>query len=129
MKRIALVFSVCTLIFSFIVKSQFGGNSTLDELEQKKVIDSVGFLLINNYIFPDVAKKMNDLLQENYRKGNYKSTTNVGAFATQLTTDLQSISKDKHLHVNFNPGGAAQMKKAQSSGQPNGPNMDAMRMN
>src|SRR5688572_26456810 len=129
MKRIALVLIAWTFIFSHTAIAQGGPALNMDGSEQKKVIDSVGYLLINNYIFPDVAKKMNDLLQENYKKGLYNSITNVSSFASQLTSDLQSISKDKHLKVNFNPGVAAQMRKAQSSGQPNSPNMDGMRMN
>lgn len=129
MKRIALVLIAWTFIFSLTSVAQGGGNSNMDAIEQKKVIDSVSFLLSNNYIYPDVAKKMNDLLQEKYKKGEYTSITSVVTFANQLTTDLQSISKDKHLKVNFNPAAAAQMKKAQSSGQGHSPNMDAMRMN
>jgi retinol-binding protein 3 len=129
MKRIALVLIAWTFIFSGTAIAQGEGSLTMNASEQKNVIDSVGYLLGNNYIFPDVAKKMNDHLQENYRKGKYNSITNVVTFANQLTSDLQSISKDKHLKVNFNPGAAAQMRKAQTSGQPPSPNLDAMRMN
>lgn len=101
----------------------------MDGAEQKKVIDSIGYLLVTNYIFPDVAKKMADHLQENYKKGVYNGTASGPSFANQLTSDLQSISKDKHLKVSFNPNMAAQMKKAQSGGGPSGPNLDGMRMN
>ena len=127
--RIALLLTAWTFIFSFTLLAQGGGPVNIDGAEQKKVIDSVGYLLNNNYIFPDVAKKMNDHLQENYKKGKYNSITSTGTFANQLTSDLQSISKDKHLRVNFNPGMAAQMRKAQSSGQPPSPNLEGMRMN
>ena len=101
----------------------------MDGTEQKKVIDSVGHLLVNNYIFPDVAKKMNGLLQENYKAGVYQSTTSTASFAERLTADLQCISKDKHLKVSFNPGAAAAMRKAQASGQSPQPNLEGMRMN
>src|SRR5687767_8573684 len=127
-KRIALILTAWTFIFSLTAVAQ-GGGPSIDGSEQKKVIDSVGHLLANNYIYPDVAKKMNYHLQENYTKGTYNSTTTAVSFANQLTSDLQSISKDKHLKVNFNPGMAAQMRKAQASGQPPSPNLDAMRMN
>ena len=116
-------------VFSLTTTAQGGPSQNVDATEQKNVIDSIGQLLINNYIFPDVAKKMNDHVQENYKKGAYTSITNVNSFANQLTSDLQSISKDKHIKVSFNPGMTAQMKKAQSSGQPSSPNLDGMRMN
>ena len=128
-QRIALALTAWVFIFSLTASAQGGSPKNMEESEQKNVIDSVGYLLINNYIFPDVAKKMNDHLQENYKKGVYNSTTSVTVFASQLTSDLQSISKDKHLNVSFNPGMAAQMRKAQSSGQPPPPNLDGMRMN
>ena len=127
MKRSALFLLAFSLSLTAI--AQGPGSINMDGQEQKKVIDSVGYLLLHNYIFPDVAKKMNDHLQENYKKGVYTSTTSVASFASQLTTDLQSISKDKHLKVAFNPGAAAQMRKAQSSGLPPSPNLEGMRMN
>lgn len=127
-RKIALVLTAFSFFFSITVLAQ-GGNQSIDGIEQKRVIDSVSFLLANNYIFPEVAEKMNALLQENYKKGMYNSTTGASSFATQLTSDLQSISKDKHLHVSFNPTMATQMRKAQSSGQPPPLNLEGMRMN
>ena len=128
-KRISLLLTAWMFVFSLTTIAQGGPSQNVDATEQKSVIDSIGQLLINNYIFPDVAKKMNDHVQENYKKGAYTSITNVNSFANQLTSDLQSISKDKHIKVGFNPGMTAQMKKAQSSGQPSSPNLDGMRMN
>lgn len=110
-KRVAFLLPVCALIFSLTTAAQGPGSITMDGQEQKKFIDSVGYLLIHNYIYPDVAKKMNDHLQENYKNAVYTSTTSVASFAEKLTSDLRSISKDKHLRVSFNPNTAAQMKK------------------
>lgn len=128
-KRIFL--SLIALASFFLPASYAQGDSpaAIDGNEQKKVIDSISQLLNKNYIYPEVAKKISVHLQENYKKGNYNSVNNGASFANQLTTDLQSISKDKHLKVNFNPAGAAQMKKAQSSGQGHQPNLEGMRMN
>src|SRR5688572_10174161 len=108
-KRIVLVFLALSALFSMPSFAQ-GGDMTIDGARQKAVIDSVGWLLNNNYIYPEVAKKMADHLQENYKKGTYNTITNGVTFAGQITTDLQSISKDKHLKVLFNPNAAAQMK-------------------
>ena len=127
-RRIAFIFTACSFFLSLTAKAQ-GGPSAMDAAEQKKVIDSVSYLLNSNYIFPDVAKKMADHLQENYKKGAYTAITSGPGFAAQLTTDLQSISKDKHIKVNFNPNAAAQMKKAQTGGSPAGPNLEGMKMN
>jgi retinol-binding protein 3 len=86
------------------------GSVSIDAKEQKEVIDAVSRLLADNYVFPDVAKKMNDLLQDKYKKGNYTSLTSAPTFAQKLTEDLRSISKDKHLSVSFNPKQVQQMR-------------------
>lgn len=66
-------------------------------------IDSINKILQKNYIFPDVADKMASSLVENLRKGKYNSLTNPSGFASQITKDLQSISKDKHLRIVYDP--------------------------
>jgi len=92
-------------VATFFSAAAFAQESSIriEPTEQKEVIDSVSKRLNDNYVFPDVAKKMSDLLQENYKKGAYKSIVSVAGFAEKLTEDLRSISKDKHLHVNFSP--------------------------
>lgn len=71
--------------------------------EQLQVIDSISSLLNKNYIFPEVAKKMGDFLLSNFKSGSYASITDPALFSERLTVDLLSISKDKHIRVNFNP--------------------------
>ncbi|RYF85514.1 MAG: peptidase [Chitinophagaceae bacterium] len=96
------------------------GSVRIEPAEQKQVIDSVSKRLNDNYVFPEVAKKMTDLIQANYKKGSYQSIASVATFAEKLTEDLRSVSKDKHLRVNFNP---KQAKELQGSAQ-NGDNDD-----
>ena len=57
MKKIALVLIAWTYILSHTAIAQGGPALNMDGSEQKKVIDSVGYLLINNYIFPMLLKK------------------------------------------------------------------------
>ncbi len=66
-------------------------------------IDSINQKLQKNYIFPEVATRMVQLLKENLKQGKYYSASNSNELARQLTSDLQSISKDKHLMVIYNP--------------------------
>ena len=46
---------------------------------------------------------MADALQTHDAKGDYNSISDGDAFAARLTTDLQAVSHDKHLRVDFNP--------------------------
>ena len=84
----------------------------LTEKEQQQVIDSISLLLNKNYIFPDVAKKMSDLILSNYKNGSYSAITNPILFSERLTTDLLSISKDKHIRVRFNPAYIKERREA-----------------
>ncbi|MBN4085228.1 S41 family peptidase [Flavobacteriaceae bacterium AH-315-B10] len=67
------------------------------------VIDSIGNKLKANYIFPDVADKMAEKIEEKEQKGLYKSIDDPREFANILTEDLQSVSKDKHIRVMYDP--------------------------
>jgi hypothetical protein len=67
------------------------------------VIDSIGNKLKANYIFPEVAEKMADKIETKEQKGLYKSVDDPREFANILTEDLQSVSKDKHIRVMYDP--------------------------
>jgi retinol-binding protein 3 len=78
-------------------------NITLDAALRKKVIDGVGDDLTEFYIDAPLAAQMKEALQAHEKAGAYNTITDGDAFAGQLTTDLQAVSHDKHLRVNFNP--------------------------
>jgi hypothetical protein len=97
--RLMKSFTASLIALLILTKTTPAQNTSvqIDPKEQKTVIDSVSRLLADNYIFPDVAKKMADLLQANYKKGSYQGITSAPTFAQKLTEDLRSVSKDKHL--------------------------------
>lgn len=78
-------------------------NVTVDAAMRKQVIDGVGANLTEFYIDAALAKQMEGALRAHAKAGDYDKITDGDAFADQLTTDLQSVSHDKHLHVGFNP--------------------------
>ncbi len=80
--------------------------------EQKETIEAIGKQLNDNYIFPEVAKKMVDKLKKNQKKGLYKELNSAMDFAQKLTEDLVGVSQDKHIRVVFNPAGIADQKQA-----------------
>jgi len=82
--------------------------------EQQIVIDSINSLLNKIYVFPETAKTMSDLLSANIKKGNYSTITDAVVFSERLTSDLQSVSKDKHIRVRLNPEYIKQVKESQS---------------
>ncbi len=72
---------------------------TVDAEHRAAVIDRVADALNEIYVFPDVAKKMEEHLRTQLAAGAYDDLSSLPAFTRQLTTDLQAISHDLHLRV------------------------------
>jgi len=71
----------------------------VDDKARRAIIDSACLVLNENYVFPDVAKKMEKLVKGNLKSGKYENISNLIEFTERLTTDLQSVSHDKHLGI------------------------------
>ena len=76
---------------------------TIDAATRTAVIDNLVKELNENYIFPETARNMETDLRSKLSAKQYDSITSAQAFAQKLTTDLQAVSKDKHLRVRFSP--------------------------
>jgi len=74
---------------------------TIDAATRTKVIDAILKRLNDSYVFPEVAKKMEQSIRERVEKKEYDQITSSKQFASQLTKDLQAVSKDKHLRVRY----------------------------
>src|SRR5205085_11855692 len=74
---------------------------TIDAATRAAVIDSAIKNLNEAYVFPEVAKKMDQALRERLANKEYDSVTSARGFAEKLTTDLQAVSHDKHLRVRY----------------------------
>jgi hypothetical protein len=78
-------------------------NVTLDAADRKKVIDGVNVGLKEYYVEPAAAQQMGDALKAHETKGDYDAISDGDAFAARLSKDLQEVSHDKHLRVDFSP--------------------------
>jgi hypothetical protein len=95
---------ICFFLNALDIHSQQGTtpeDKKIDAKMQLEVIDSVTQALNEIYVFPDVAKKMEKHLRQQYKKKAYQNITSLNEFAQKLTEDLQEISHDKHLWVRF----------------------------
>ena len=59
------------------------------------LIDTVIDLLAANYVFPDIAEKVAEVL----RRNDYGGLVDDAEFAATVTADLQSVNGDKHLRL------------------------------
>lgn len=78
-----------------------GPDKTIDAAERKAVIDGVLAQLNKAYVFPEVAKKMDEAIRARQAKKEYDAISSSTEFAKVLTEHLQEVSKDKHLRVRF----------------------------
>jgi len=74
---------------------------TIDAATRSQVVDTILKRLNEAYVFPDVAKKMEQSIRERLQKKEYDQITSAKQFATTLTNDLQAVSHDKHLRVRY----------------------------
>jgi retinol-binding protein 3 len=74
---------------------------TIDAATRTQIIDGILKRLNDSYVFPDVAKKMEQSIRERVEKKEYDQITSALEFARTLTNDLQAVSKDKHLRVRY----------------------------
>ena len=73
----------------------------IDAATRTQVIDTILKRLNDSYVFPEVAKKMEQSIRERVNKKEYDRITSSKEFATKLTSDLQAVSNDKHLRVRY----------------------------
>jgi hypothetical protein len=72
---------------------------TIDAATRTEVIDTAIRQLNERYVFPDLAKKMEQALRDRAARKEYDSVTSAKQFAELLTTHLQEVSRDKHIRV------------------------------
>jgi hypothetical protein len=89
----------------------------IDPTARERVIAGVIEKLDQIYVFPDVAKKMEQALRGHQKKGEYDAITRGDAFAALLTEQLRDVGHDKHLGVTFSPDRLADFTAAPTARQ------------
>ena len=92
----------------------------LDSQMKTATINKISKLLNDNYVFPETAKKMETFIKSQLNSSAYDNISDPGEFSQKLTADLQSISRDKHLRVAFNPETAKRLKEIERQPGNNG---------
>ena len=78
---------------------------TVDAAARDAVIDRALKALNESYVFPDVAKKMDDAIRARQQGKEYDAIASGRQFAQLLTEHLREVSGDLHLSVNLIPQG------------------------
>lgn len=85
--------------------------SVLTSKEKNTIVSSIQTHLNTTYINLEISIKMISELNKNLQSNKYKDIIDHYKFSIALTEDLQSISKDLHLKVRFEPKRIAQKKR------------------
>jgi len=75
----------------------------IDATTRDRVIDGAIAQLNESYVFPDIAKKMEEAVRARQKRGEYDAIADGDTFATKLTENFQEVSHDKHLRVSYSP--------------------------
>jgi len=94
---LALTLLMLYVVFPLLAQEE------VDEQEKRTLIQEIAQILEDNYVFPDKAKAMSELILQASNKGKYAGLSDPQLLAQQLTDDLQSISHDRHLRVLYEP--------------------------
>jgi retinol-binding protein 3 len=97
---IALAFTLCSQTTT-AQQPREQPDMTIDAAARAEVIDAALKKLNEAYVFPEVAKKMEQAIRERVQKKEYDSVTSASKFAQALTMHLQEVSRDKHLSVYY----------------------------
>ncbi|MGZ3937799.1 MAG: S41 family peptidase [Flavisolibacter sp.] len=77
--------------------------AVLNKEQTGMVIHSLAAVLQENYVFPDTALSMVNLVVARFRQGVYDSLGRPGLLAAELSKDLWSVYHDGHLRVRYDP--------------------------
>ncbi len=85
------------------------------DIAVKVLVDSLTNALNRIYIFPEKSILMGDHLKSQFKKGAYnKDVTDPKLLAEKISADIQSVHRDGHLRVNYDPAFAERLRKAPS---------------
>ncbi len=71
----------------------------LDAAARRRAVEALADVIDRNYVLPEVASALGKHLRTALAAGAYDASATADALARQLTSDLQSWSRDRHLRV------------------------------
>jgi hypothetical protein len=77
---------------------------TIDAKTRQEVLEGAIKNLNEAYVFPETAAKMEEGIRQRIARKEYDDITSAKKFAAKLTSDLQEVSKDRHLRVSYSFG-------------------------
>ena len=102
---------IASILVFVSITSLNAQNKEINENEKREIVQLISENLLETYLDLDVAKEMTSVLKSNIKSNKYTSIKNPDEFSKIVTLDLQKVSKDLHLKVNFEPKKIARKKR------------------
>lgn len=100
-------------------------DAALSAQVQRDVVEHLSKKLVENYVFPDVAKTIADGLRREFQAGDFDKDKTEDVFAEHLSKDMRELGRDRHLEVNYDP--KFQTPRAGDTSRPTQADMDVER--
>jgi retinol-binding protein 3 len=97
------------MVVALICEGQGAAAVSLNAKARAEIVNTIGKLLVENYVFPDTALQMSEKIKLELKKGQYDKLSDPVDFSDRLMKDLATVYHDRHLLVQYNPGFAAQL--------------------
>jgi len=75
----------------------------MNKRQKADLILTIIKLVRTDYLFPEIAEKIADYINEKLNTGDYEAENTPEELAKKLTQDLQSVNGDLHLRVQYDP--------------------------
>lgn len=73
----------------------------VDGAMRQRIVGTLAADLERYYVFPDKAKRYAAMLRTKQQQGAYDAVSSAEQLARRLTADLQAVSEDRHLEVQY----------------------------
>ncbi|MBK8636006.1 MAG: hypothetical protein IPN72_21525 [Saprospiraceae bacterium] len=93
---------ISIMLFVMLTQTLIGQEMILTNEYKKDVIEKLSVLMQDFYIYPDIAKKTSEYLNNQYNAGYFDACKDNQRFAAILTEVVHSVNKDKHMRIMSN---------------------------
>jgi C-terminal processing protease CtpA/Prc len=101
LKTVALVACLAVAIPAHAQFKLEQADREVDPATTAAIVERIAESLLKDYIFLETAEKMAQSLRTSVAEKKYDRVTSAKELADKLTEELQDISHDKHLHVDY----------------------------
>jgi hypothetical protein len=79
------------------------GPPAIDAAAKQRVVTKVASIMTDTYVDPEIGREMAHHILARHEEGAYAPSADVKSFCSALTSDLRSVSNDRHLFVFYSP--------------------------